>query len=117
MNRSSESFGAVLRRLRRAAKLSQEELAERAKVDFTYISKLENDRVRPPAEETILRICSVLHTRPDELIVASRKIPAELGQTAVSSLSALEFLRQADDMKLTDAEWRRLTATLKRLRG
>lgn len=116
MDPSPETFGAVLRRLRRAAKLSQEELASRVGVDFTYVSKLENDRARPPAEETVLRFCAALNSNPDELIVASKKIPAGLGQAAVSSRSALEFLREADSMKLTEGEWRRLTATLKRLR-
>lgn len=109
------SFGAVLRRFRRAASLSQEQLASRVGVDFTYISKLENGRARPPAEETVRRLCTVLECDPDDLIVASKKIPSDLGQV-VTSKSALEFLRSAENMKLTDAEWRQLSSALKRLR-
>lgn len=115
MPTDSDSFGTVLRRLRRAARLSQEQLASRVGVDFTYISKLENDRARPPAEETVRRMCTVLACDPDDLIVASKKIPSDLGRV-VSSKSALEFLRSAENMKLTDAEWRQLSATLKNLR-
>lgn len=39
-----ETFGQTVKKLRKAKKLTQLELAERIGVDFTYISKIENDR-------------------------------------------------------------------------
>ncbi len=116
MKGSSGTFGSVLRSLRRNSGLSQEELAKLAGVDFTYISKLENDRVRPPAEETIYRICSALQANADELLTASKKLPEQVGTAMASSRPALEFLRKAQEMDLSEGEWARMTRELRRLR-
>jgi len=48
-----QTFGQRLRELRKEARISQRELAERVEVDFTYLSKIENDRVEPPSEAVI----------------------------------------------------------------
>ena len=40
-----QTFGQYLREQRRRAGMSQRELASRVSVDFSYISKLENDRL------------------------------------------------------------------------
>ena len=116
MGNNSQTFGQLLRRYRRAAKLSQEELAKRSGVDYTYVSKLENDRVNAPAEETILRFCGVLHIDNDELLFAARRVPADIGSAVVSSKSALQFLRRAETMQLSDGEWAKLLSALKNLR-
>jgi transcriptional regulator with XRE-family HTH domain len=116
MGNDSETFGQLLRRYRRAAKLSQEELAKRSGVDYTYVSKLENDRVNPPAEDTIVRFCQILHVDSDELLFAARRVPTDIGSAVVSSKSALQFLRTAETMQLSEGEWLKLTSALKNLR-
>jgi transcriptional regulator with XRE-family HTH domain len=45
-----QTLGAELRRARRAAGLTQEQLAARAKVDRTNISEIENDKVSPSVD-------------------------------------------------------------------
>lgn len=54
------SFGPVLRRLRRAAGMSQEELAERAHLSVESIGALERGRRRAPYRETIRLIADAL---------------------------------------------------------
>jgi transcriptional regulator with XRE-family HTH domain len=116
MGKDSITFGQLLRKHRRAAKLSQEELAKKGGVDFTYVSKLENDRVRPPSEETIVRFCKALKIDSDEFLFAAHRVPADIGSAMVSSKSALQFLRTAETMQLSEGEWLKLSSALKNLR-
>jgi len=112
----ARSFGTALRERRRAARLSQRQLAERAALDFSYISKLENDRLPPPAADTVLQICHVLDIPPGELLALAGKIPSQVHEGVSTSAAAQDFLREAQEMKLSDGEWRRMVSTLRRLR-
>lgn len=110
------SFGSLLREKRRSAKISQRELAGRIGVDFSYISKLENDRLSPPAAETILAIAKVLDAPSEELLSAAGKIPTDVQRTVSESQAAQEFLRSAQQLQLSDAEWNQLKKSLEMLR-
>jgi transcriptional regulator with XRE-family HTH domain len=111
------TFGQALRELRRSKGISQRDLAEKVGVDFSYISKIENDRLPPPAADTIVKICNALEAPPDTLLALSGKIPSELRETIGSSPAALEFIRSAQSMEITEEEWKELAKQLKRLRG
>jgi len=112
-----KSFGQRLQELRRAAGISQRDLAAQVGVDFSYISKVENDRLPPPAADTIVKICKVLDVPPAELLALTGKLPSDVKETLSSSPAAQHFVRQAQTMNLTDSEWHSLTRSLKRLRG
>ncbi len=112
-----QEFGLALRDRRRAAGLSQRELAARTALDFSYISKVENGRVPPPAADTIVAICTVLDTPPEELLALTRKIPSAVQQTVSSSPAAQQFLREAQQMALTEHEWVYLGQALRGLRA
>jgi HTH-type transcriptional regulator, competence development regulator len=112
-----ESFGAALRRHRHAADMSQRELAERIGVDFSYLSKLENGRLPPPAADTIVAICDVLGISPNELLALTGKIPSEVQRTVSTSVGAQEFLRAAQQLGLTNDEWKAMVKSLRDLRG
>lgn len=112
----SDTFGQTLRDLRRSKGLSQRVLAEKVGVDFSYISKLENGRLPPPAADTIVKICEVLNVPPDELLAATGKMPTSV-KKMVTNPSAVEFMREAQAIGLTDEEWQKLTKHLKRLRS
>lgn len=89
-----ETFGQRIRRLRKGRRITQLELADRIGVDFTYVSKIENDRTaRPPAESTIRKIAEVLSTDTEELILAAKKVPQNLQETIVQDPLAVDFLR------------------------
>jgi transcriptional regulator with XRE-family HTH domain len=60
------SFAKVLKSLRIAKKLSQEELAFRSNLDRTYISMLERS-VYQPTLSTIFALSKALNTTPSEL--------------------------------------------------
>lgn len=111
-----KTFGQTLQELRRSAGLSQRNLAEQAGVDFSYISKVENDRLPPPAADTIVRICEILGVPPDELLALTGKVPTNVVEM-LTSPSARQFLRQAQEMNLTDQEWQTLVKRLKQLRS
>ena len=89
-----ETFGEKIKRLRKARRITQLALAEKIGVDFTYVSKFENDRtVRPPAEATIRKIAEVLETDAEELILLAKKIPQNFQDTVVRDNLAVDFLR------------------------
>jgi transcriptional regulator with XRE-family HTH domain len=117
MEGESSTFGRALRELRRSRGVSQRELAGEVGVDFSYISKVENDRLPPPAADTIVKICEVLGVAPEELLASTGKMPKPLREMLGTNPSALQFVRQAYQMALTDEEWGEMTRQMKRLRG
>jgi len=48
----NQSFGQLLKHIRREKGVSQRDLADQVGVDFSYISKIENDRMPPPSADT-----------------------------------------------------------------
>ncbi|SRR5581483_4313687 len=110
-------LGEALREKRRAAGISQRELAEKIGVDFSYISKLENGRLPPPAADTIVEICRVLDIKPEELLALTGKIPSEVQKGLSISQTAQEFLQEAQRMGLSEEEWRQMVQSLKGLRN
>ncbi|WPK13790.1 helix-turn-helix transcriptional regulator [Lysinibacillus louembei] len=61
------TIGTVLKRLRLAMKLSQEELAARSSLDRTYISMLERN-IKQPTITTIFLLASALNMKPSEFV-------------------------------------------------
>ena len=98
-----ETFGQTVKRLRKAKRITQLELAERIGVDFTYVSKIENDRtVRTPAESTIRKIAEVLDVNVEELILLARRVPQNLQETIVQDPLAVDFLRTVSKFNVTE---------------
>jgi transcriptional regulator with XRE-family HTH domain len=60
------TFGALLRRARRAAGLSQEALAERAGISVDTISALEREMTHAPQQDTLERLAAALHLEASE---------------------------------------------------
>ncbi len=96
-------FGDQVRILRREAKFSQRELAAKAGIDFSYLSKIENCVLGPPSEQVIRRIARELAGRLSgrdeidlayELITLAGKFPSDLARSLSGSPSALAFLRK-----------------------
>ena len=72
------TFGEKIRELRKAKNLSQRDLAAKVKVNFTYISKIENEKLDfgdYPSEELILKLAKALEADADELLILAKKVP------------------------------------------
>lgn len=113
----NETFGMALRRHRRAAGVTQRELARRIEKDFSYISKLENDRLPPPAADTVVAICEVLGINSDELLALTGKLPSGVKDSIGTSEAAQRFLREAQRLALGEDEWNMMINSLRNLRG
>jgi transcriptional regulator with XRE-family HTH domain len=112
-----KSFGNTLRNIRRKRSVSQRDLAQKVGVDFSYISKLENDRTPPPSADTIVKISEVLSVEPAVLLSLSGKLPSNVKAMLGGSLAALEFLAEAKSLSLREEDWKSLTKRLKNLRS
>lgn len=72
------TIGQRIREIRKSRNLTQRELADRVGINFTYLSRVENDRLddeQTPREETIQRIAQALNADADELLLLARRIP------------------------------------------
>ena len=72
------TVGQRIREIRKDRNLTQRELAERVGINFTYLSRVENDRLddqQTPREETLQKIARALDTDADELLLLARRIP------------------------------------------
>ena len=114
---TDQTFGQKLRAVRRGAKVTQRELAKAVKVDFSYISKLENDRLPPPAADTIQAICYELEVDPNELLALTGKLPSDVQKTVGKSSAAQRFLREAQQLSLSDDEWEEMLKSLHQIRS
>ena len=112
----TKTFGQTLKEIRRSKGVTQRQLAAGVGVDFSYISKVENDRMPPPAADTIVKICEKLGVPPDELLAMTGKMPTPVKEAISENPAAQQFLREAQTMTLTDDEWGALTQQLKKLR-
>lgn len=109
------TFGARLRSLRQQAGLSQRDLAQRADLDFSYISKIENGRLPPPAADTIVLLCSILGVAAEDLLALTHKLPSDVEGQIKGSRAAQQFLREAQG--LTEEQWQLLTKQLQQFKG
>lgn len=104
----TETFGERIRRRRREDKLSQRKLAELVGVDFTYLSKLENDQQgQSPGEELVVKLAEQLHDDSEELLALAGKVPVEALRTlAREDADFARFLRRLSAVPADDKRGR-----------
>jgi len=74
----SNDFGELIRQARKDKKYSQRELAKLLKIDFTYLSKLENNRADyAPKEDVIRGLAKHLALNEEQLIFLAGRIPQQ----------------------------------------
>ena len=101
-----KDIGIRIRKLRRAAGLTQEELAEKVGISASFMGHIERGS-RISSLETLILMCNVLKTTPNHLLQAS--LPTDLEEHMPESLSADDreklstFFRLAQD---TIENWR-----------
>jgi transcriptional regulator with XRE-family HTH domain len=101
-----ESFGQRIQRLRRDLGLTQRHVAAQLGIDFTYLSKLENDRGEPPGEDTIRGLAALLEADEEMLLAMAGKVPTGLRDRARNDVEFARFLRRLPS--IPDAEMREI---------
>lgn len=85
MKRAKHQSGIIqivaqnVRTARKAAGLSQEELAHQAEIDRTYISQVERSQ-RNLTISVLARIAAALKTTPDKLLIPQVNVAAKRGR-------------------------------------
>ena len=105
------TFGQTIRQLRRAQRLTQRELAESVqalglKADFTYISKIENDRLEVPPSEALIRgLARILETDAEALLELAGKFSQKALQEVVAEIpEAGILLRRLQARKISQKQ-------------
>ncbi len=96
-------FGQKVRSLRQAMGLSQRALAPKLGINFTYLSKIENERLDSgdyPSEALICTIARVLDASEDELLLLAEKIPPAIRRRVMERPDAFRVLARLDDRTL-----------------
>ncbi len=110
------TFGQILKEARRAKNISQRDLADKVGVDFSYISKLENDRMPPPSAETLIKMAEILKEPQDLFLATAGRLDSEIKDIITGNPEAIKFLSEAKEMQITNNEWNQLLMNLKKLR-
>ncbi len=74
-------FGEKIRALRKARNLPQRALARKLGVSFSYLSKIENEKLDfgdYPSEDLILRLAEKLGGDANELLILAKKVPPRI---------------------------------------
>jgi len=72
-------------------------------VSFTYISKVENEKLDfggYPSEDLIRKLAEALETGVDELLILAQKIPEQIRQRVIERPDAFRKIARLDDETL-----------------
>jgi transcriptional regulator with XRE-family HTH domain len=110
-----KTFGERLRELRLDRRVNQRDLAAQVGIDFTYLSKIENGRMPPPASNTIVKIGRALEADTDELLLLAHKLPQDIAPVITRSPGLPAFLRSISD--LSEDELKELSTYAQQVRA
>ncbi len=97
------TFAQRLRELRKGCGLSQKALAGMVTINFTYLSKIENERLdfaQFPSEELICRLAAALQTDENELLILAKKVPPRIRDRVLQRPDVFAALANCDDKTL-----------------
>lgn len=100
---SDKTFGQRIRELRFLKGVALRDLAARIGRDFTYLSKIENDRVLPPSAEVIVALAAHLDGDPEELAVLGNKPPIAVVRRQLAEARAANAALEGEVGRLRDA--------------
>jgi HTH-type transcriptional regulator, competence development regulator len=94
------TFGGRIRELRQAKELTLRALAKMVKVTFTYVSKIENQKLsfgEFPSDDLIVKLALALDTDPDELLLLAEKIPEAIRKRVLQRPDVFRRMAELDD--------------------
>ncbi len=89
-----KTIGKKIAKRRKALKLKQAEVEERADIGYKYLSAIECAK-SIPSTEVIMKLAAALDTTPDEFLVGSSRWPGEEWKAVADKLRPLDG-RQLD---------------------
>ena len=99
------TFGTRIRELRQAKNLTLRDLAKKVKVTFTYLSKIENQKLSfgdYPGVDLIHRLANALGADADELLLLAEKVPEEIRKRVVQRPDDFRKIASLDDRRLDE---------------
>lgn len=99
------TFGERVRELRLAKNLTLRALAKKVRVTFTYLSKIENQKLsfgEFPSDDLIVRLARTLGADPDELLLLAEKIPDVIRKRVLQRPDVFRRMADLDDKRLDD---------------
>lgn len=99
------TFGQRVRELRKLKGLTLRELAPLVGVGFTYLSRVENEKLNYgdyPSEALIHRLADALGAEEDELLVLSERVPNRIRRRILQRPDVFSALAECDDTTLDE---------------
>lgn len=97
------TFGDRVRELRQEKRWTLRDLAERVGVGFTYLSRVENERLNfgdYPSDALIHRLADAFDSDVDELTVLAKRVPERIRQRVLQRPDVFGALANCDDKTL-----------------
>ncbi len=97
------TFGQRVRQLRHEKNWSLRDLAARVDVGFTYLSRIENERLNYgdyPSEALIHRLAEALDVDEDELLILAKRVPETVRSRFFERPDAFRAFAACDDKTL-----------------
>lgn len=106
---STQTFGEILRELRKAKGFSQRDLAHRTCIDFTYLSKIETGTPGySPSPWLICQLALALNVSESELFGLAGKVPSGLKEMMKGNPLLVELVRVLSERVLPDETYRKM---------
>src|SRR5438552_18293521 len=99
------TFGRQIRELRQAKNLTLRDVAKKVKVTFTYLSKIENQKLsfgEFPSDDLIVKLARALDADPDVLLLLAEKIPDAIRKRVLQRPDVFRKMADLDDKRLDD---------------
>lgn len=80
MTSGKEKFGEFVRREREAKEIGLREMAKMIEVSPTYLSKIERDEFRPPAEAKVKAIAKIIGCDVDDLLARAGRVSSDVAE-------------------------------------
>ncbi|KGP77674.1 MULTISPECIES: helix-turn-helix domain-containing protein [Paenibacillus] len=105
-------FEEFIKQARNKLRMTQEEVADKANVKATYLSKMERGQLRtPPSEQVLIRLALALQLEPHEVVIKAGRIPIEFQTLILKDESVVRYLKGKLEENLEQEE--RLTEDAK----
>lgn len=96
-------FGERVRELRHAKGWSLRDLAEKVSVGFTYLSRVENERLNfgdYPSDALIHKLADALEADEEELLILAKRVPGAIHKRVLQRPDAFRAFASCDDKTL-----------------